>query len=155
MTPQQDAMSESAQLTELHEYLALLDRDVASAKSSCPSLQVVDSRTGSVIFGEVLSPEQSATLEGFEREGLVAFVGAHAWSVNLDRGIAEAVVDIASGIQDDIIDDLGGGWPEVSRDSHFEGLLLPQVVDGRPAWVIEPDRRSVPLGEVSEALRGG
>lgn len=157
MTPlpsDSDATGGSAQSKQLRDHLVLLDRDMASAESSCPSPQIVDSQTGSVIFGDVLSPEQLATLEGFEREGLVAFVGTHAWSVSLDRGNADAIVDIASGVQDDIIDDLGEGWPEVYKGSHFEGLLLPRVVDGRPAWVIEPDLLSVPFGELSEALRG-
>jgi hypothetical protein len=57
---------------------------------------------------------------------LVATAGGHTFSIDLKHGVEDAASRIASGLQDDVMDDLGRPWPELIRP------------DGQPLGVLEP-----------------
>jgi len=59
----------------------------------------------------------------------VCVAGGRSFPVSLRDGVEAAVVDVASALQDDVIDRLGRPWPEVNVGGQAGAVLEPELDD--------------------------
>jgi hypothetical protein len=145
------AMLSETERSRLAERLELLTHDIRSALGPDFFLQVCDARDGSTLFGPDLAGVQEQELDEFESTDVVAFAGDHCWAVSTGGGVEDAVAQIATMLQDDVMDRTSRGWPEVYVERRFVALLIPQLRNGEVAWASENGRVVSPLGSLALA----
>lgn len=128
-----------------------LDRDLSTVVGG-HDLALFALKSRSWVFPQAEPPSRAAP-DGFGDTGLVvcAFGSEHLIA---DGGMSltdDVVLEVASFLQDEAIDQLGRGWPELVRDGQFEGLLTCQVRNDALWWC----RGAEPVVAVGHLIESG
>jgi hypothetical protein len=122
--------------------------DIAPVSAMHRELILFDGRSGE---GSREGSGRLLALAGGDDDSLFVQFGEH-WFRSDEVEFAHALAEIASKIQDDVIDELGRGWPELSLDGAFGGVLSPGVDDSGEASWFGAGAPVCQVGELSSVL---
>jgi hypothetical protein len=134
------------------EQLRALQSDLAAWAETVADFTVLDAIDRSVVLGGPMTRELGARAEGFPSVGLIVAVAGSTRHADDGDDPMDAVVSIAAYLQDEMIDLLGRGWPELTRNGRFVSILTPRLLAGRPVWS-DPSGTALGFGELA-GLRG-
>lgn len=73
-------------------------------------------------------------MEGFDQDNYIVSVGGSTFAVDGLLAFAAVAVEVASRVQDYIIDETGRGWPELYDQGQFVGILQAALSDSGAVW---------------------
>src|SRR3954471_11805705 len=118
---------------DMNRLVARIESDFAEARLEFPGIAF---RPASE-WDEVHPPAGPAPVGGPEgaQGDLVAISGGHSFRVGGDLDDEQAAVEVASRLQDDVMDRLGAPWPSLLLPDGREAVLEPRLgSDGVAVW---------------------
>lgn len=87
---------------------------------------------------------------GFPPEGWLLRIEGNWTHIDLPFG-DDMVADVATRVQDAVIDETGKGWPEYYTSAGFVGLLVPRAADHQIVWTLH-DAQFCRAGDLATSL---
>jgi len=138
-----------SRIISLRDALPHVHVDVADiiGADARPRLAVLDGEYDETVLGQL--PDAPDWMEADRSEQVLLLVGGSVTSLTSDWSDRDAAtVECAAALQTFVMDEQNAAWPILRGGA----VGTPCVRDGVPCWV--SDELSVPIGELSTALRG-
>ncbi|HEY4269603.1 MAG TPA: hypothetical protein VGM94_15585 [Galbitalea sp.] len=118
------------------DLIAALQADALTVLDEAPRLGVFDTTRRQWVTGSGVFDFDDVTVEGFDRSApYIAIVAGSVFTV--EGGAASLSIELASRLQDHVMDVVNHGWPEAYEYDRFNGLLEPGTdAFGRVGWLL-------------------
>lgn len=137
-------------IDNIESVLRAVSADLAHVGVDLPPLSMLDRSTGQLVGCPNLDLPTSALEPPEPHEILVQF-GEHWFRVAGGLTWPELTAAVASRLQDDVVDLLGRGWPELTVRGRFAGILEPSVSGPLAVWA-SASGFSCPVGTLFDSF---
>jgi hypothetical protein len=111
---------------------------------------VANSAPGGLAGTSPVHPGEAPPVHHDSDDDPVCVAGGHSFPVSLRSGIAEAVVAVASALQDDAMDHLNRPWPELVSPAV---VLQPRIDErGEAVWASDDGSVRCPVGQLQSTF---